>query len=70
MKMKAILQQIEYNWWHFSIKVLDESPWIRENLPKIKAIWEMREEAAPYLVLSILGFPLGVAVGWLSIVLK
>ena len=68
--MKAVLQRIEYNWWNFHIKVLDESQWIREILPKVKSIWEMREEATPYLVLSILGFPLGVALGWLSVTLK
>jgi len=68
--MKAVLQRIEYNWWNFHIKVLDESQWIREVLPKVKGIWEKREEAMPYLVLSILGFPLGVALGWLSVILK
>jgi len=68
--MKAVLQRIEYNWWNFHIKVLDESQWIREVLPKVKGIWERREEAMPYLVLSILGFPLGVALGWLSVILK
>ncbi|HDD55087.1 MAG: hypothetical protein DRI65_17600 [Chloroflexota bacterium] len=65
--MKAILQRIEYNWWNFHIKVLDESQWIREVLPKVQAIWEMRDEATPYLVLSILGFPLGVLLGILSV---
>ncbi len=68
--MKAVLQRIEYSWWNFHIKVLDENPWIRENLPKLKAIWELRDEATPYLVLSILGFPIGVALGWLSIILN
>ena len=68
--MKAVLQQIEYTWWNIHIKVLDESPWFRENLPKLKRIWEMRDEATPYLVLSILGFPLGVALGWLSVILN
>jgi len=68
--MKAVLERIEYNWWNFHIKVLDESQWIREALPKVKAIWEKREEAMPYLVLSILGFPLGVLLGILSIYIK
>lgn len=66
--MKAILQRIEYTWWSFHIKILDETPWIRQIMPRVKSIWEMREEAAPYLVLSILGFPLGVALGWLSVI--
>jgi len=65
--MKAVLQRIEYNWWNFHIKVLDESQWIREVLPKVKGVWERREEAMPYLVLSILGFPLGVLLGILSV---
>ena len=63
--MKAVLEQIEFNWWHFHIRLLDESEWLREVLPKVKNIWDRREEAIPYLVLSILGFPIGVLVGWL-----
>ena len=68
--MKAVLERIEYNWWNFHIMVIDESPWIREVLPKIKGIWEMRDEAMPYLVLSILGFPLGVLLGLISVYVK
>ncbi len=68
--MKAVLERLEYNWWNFHIRVLDESNWIRKALPKITAAWERREEAAPYLVLSILGFPIGVLVGWLTIYLR
>ena len=68
--MKAVLQRIEYNWWNFHIKVLDEAQWIHDVMPKVNGIWERREEAMPYLVLSILGFPLGVALGWLSVILK
>jgi len=65
--MKAVLERIEYNWWNFHIKVLDESQWIREILPKVQGLWEMRDEATPYLVLSILGFPVGVLLGILTI---
>lgn len=68
--MKVVLQRIEYTWWNFHIKVLDEYSFFRENLPKLKMVWERREEATPYLVLSILGFPLGVALGWLSVIMK
>jgi len=68
--MKAVLERIEYNWWNFHIKVLDESQWIREVLPKVQGIWERRDEATPYLVLSILGFPVGVLLGILSIYIK
>lgn len=68
--MKAVLERIEYNWWNFHIKVLDESQWIREFLPKVQGIWEKRDEATPYLVLSILGFPVGVLLGILTIFVK
>jgi len=68
--MKAVLERIEYNWWNFHIKVLDESQWIREILPKVQKIWEMRDEATPYLVLSVLGFPVGVLLGILTIYIK
>ena len=65
--MKAVLERMEYNWWNFHIRVLDESVWIRETLPKIKQAWEKREEITPYLVLSVLGFPIGLLVGYLTI---
>jgi len=68
--MKAVLERIEYSWWNFHIKVLDESQWIREVLPKVKGIWEMRDEATPYLVLSNLGFPLGVLLGLIGVYVK
>ena len=49
------------------IRILDESDLLRVALPKIKAMWDKREEAAPYLVLSILGFPIGVLLGLITI---
>lgn len=68
--MRAVLERIEYNWWNFHIRVLDESDWIRGILPKVKGVWERREEATPYLVLSVLGFPIGVLVGLLTVFTK
>lgn len=68
--MKAVLERLEYSWWDFHIRLVDESDWIRRTLPKVQAAWARREEAAPYLVLSILGFPIGVLVGLLTIYLK
>lgn len=65
--MRAVLERIEYNWWNFHIRMLDESDWIRGILPKVKGVWERREEATPYLVLSVLGFPIGVLVGLLTV---
>ncbi|MEJ2412791.1 MAG: hypothetical protein P8Y34_07335 [Anaerolineales bacterium] len=63
--MKAVLERIEYNMWTFHIRTLDEWDWLRETLPKFKTLWDRREEAMPYLVLSILGFPVGVLLGWI-----
>ena len=68
--MRAVLERIEYNWWNFHIQVLDESDWIRVILPKIKEVWDRREETTPYLVLSVLGFPIGVLVGLLMVYTK
>ena len=68
--MRAVLERIEYNWWNFHIRVLDESDWIREILPMVRGVWERREEATPYLVLSVLGFPIGVLVGLLTVHFK
>ena len=68
--MKAVLERLEYSWWDFHIRLVDESAWIRRTLPKIQAAWARREEAAPYLVLSILGFPIGVLVGYLAVMGK
>ena len=68
--MKAVLQRIEYNWWNFHIKIMDESRWIRETLPRMKGIWDAREEALPYLAWSALGFPLGMVLGWLVVIVK
>lgn len=67
--MKAVLERMEHTWWDFHIRLVDESDWIRVTLPKVKSAWERREEAMPYLVLSILGFPIGVLVGWLSVII-
>ena len=68
--MRAVLERIEFNWWNFHIRVLDDSVWIRKVLPKVKETWEQREDATPYLVLSILGFPVGVLVGYLTVAIK
>ena len=68
--MRAVLERIEYNWWNFHIQVLDESDWLRVILPKIKEVWDQREEVTPYLVLSVLGFPVGVLIGYLAVIAK
>ena len=68
--MRAVLERIEYSWWTLHIQVLDEWDWLRETLPKVKACWDRREEAAPYLVLSVLGFPVGVLLGYLAVLFR
>ena len=68
--MKAVLERMEYNWWNFHIKMMDESQLVREILPRFRSAWEMREEATPYLVLSLLGFPLGIVLGILATVVN
>ena len=68
--MRAIIERIEYNWWNLHIKVLDESQLVRDALPKIKEAWEMRQEAVPYLAWSLIGFPLGMVLGLLTVIVK
>jgi hypothetical protein len=68
--MKAVIERLEYTWWNFHIKVMDETPWIRETLPKAKEIWEARQDAMPYLAWSLLGFPLGIVLGLLTFVVN
>ncbi len=65
--MKAVLERIEYNWWNFHIKVMDESQLVREILPQIRESWETRQEAIPYLAWSLIGFPLGILLGLLNV---
>lgn len=68
--MRAVIERIEYNWWNFHIKVMDESQIVRELLPQIKGAWEMRQEAIPYLAWSLIGFPLGIVLGLLTVIVK
>ncbi|MCJ7715735.1 MAG: hypothetical protein MUO54_04350 [Anaerolineales bacterium] len=66
--MKAVIERIEYNWWNFHIRVMDESEFIRNLLPRFREIWELKDEALPYLAWSLLGFPFGIILGILSLV--
>lgn len=68
--MRAIIERIEYNWWNLHIRIMDESQLVRDTLPKIKEAWEMRQEAVPYLVWSLIGFPLGMVLGLLTVIVK
>ena len=64
--MKAVMERIEYTWWNFQIRVMDESEFIQNLLPRFREVWDLRIEAAPYLAWSLLGFPLGIIIGLLT----
>jgi hypothetical protein len=66
--MKAVLERIEHSWWNFHIRMMDESEFVRDLIPRIKELWEYREEAVPYLAWSIMGFPLGIVLGLLTLI--
>ena len=68
--MRGFIERIEYNWWNLHIKIMDESQLVRDSLPKIKGAWEMRQEAIPYLAWSLIGFPLGIVLGLLTVMVK
>jgi len=70
IEMKAALERIEFNWWNFHIRVMDESEFIRDLLPRFRKIWELKDDALPYLAWSLLGFPLGVVLGLLTLIVK
>ncbi|MCK4801298.1 MAG: hypothetical protein KAS84_04850 [Anaerolineales bacterium] len=68
--MKVVLERLEYTWWSFHIRLLDESEFVRGLLPRFREMWEMREDAAPYLAWSLVGFPMGILLGLLAVVVK
>ena len=68
--MRVVLERLEHTWWNFHIRMLDESEFIRDTLPRVREVWELREEALPYLTWSLLGFPLGLVLGILSVVVN
>ncbi len=68
--MKAVLERIEYSWWDFHIRVMDESEFVRDLLPRFREMWELKDEAGPYLVWSLMGFPFGIILGILSVIVK
>ena len=64
--MKVVMERLEYTWWNFQIKVMDESEFIQDLLPRFREIWDLRIEAAPYLAWSLIGFPVGIILGLLT----
>jgi hypothetical protein len=68
--MKTVFERIEYTWWHFHIRVMDESEFVRDLLPRFREIWELRFEARPYLAWSMVGFPMGILLGLLGVAVQ
>ena len=68
--MKGVLERIEYSWWNFHIKMMDESEFVRDLIPQFKELWEYRVEAVPYLAWSIMGFPVGILLGLLTVIVN
>ena len=64
--MKVVLERLEFTWWHFHIRVLDESEFMQELLPTLHQLWEERDQSALTLAWAVLGFPLGMIVGYLA----
>jgi hypothetical protein len=65
-----VLERLEYTWWNFQIRMLDESELLQEFLPRLRTVWEIKDEAGAYLAWSLLGFPLGIVLGLLSVIVK
>ena len=64
--MKVVLERLEFTWWHFHIRLLDESELMQELLPALHRLWEERDQTALTLAWAFLGFPLGMIVGYLA----
>lgn len=67
--MKVVLERIEHSWWNFHIKMMDESEFVRDLVPQFKELWEYRGEAVPYLAWSMMGFPVGILLGMLTVII-
>lgn len=66
--MKIVLEQIEISWWHFHIRLLDESDILRSTLPYFRMIWLQRKEIGRSIAWAALGLPLGLLLGVLKAV--
>jgi len=64
--MRVMLERLEFTWWSVHIHMLDEVEFIRRLLPSLHQLWEEREEVVFNLVWAALGFPLGLALGYLA----
>ncbi len=68
--MKAVLEQLEFSWWHFHIKLMDESKLIRQILPHFREIWSVRQDIRNTIAWALLGFPLGILLVFLQSLLR
>lgn len=68
--MRAVLEQIEFSWWSFHIRLLDESEVVRSLLPQIKYVLKYRRKIWTALAWAALGFPIGLLLGWLGTLIQ
>jgi hypothetical protein len=66
--MKIVLEQIEISWWHFHIRILDESEALRSILPYFRVIWLQRKKIGRSIAWAALGLPFGLLIGILKAV--
>jgi len=64
--MKVVLERIEITWWHFQIRLLDESDLLQNILPHFRVFWVRREEIATALAWSVIGLPTGLTIALLK----
>lgn len=66
--MKIVLERIEISWWHFHIRLLDESEVLQSILPYFRIFWLQRKEIARSITWAALGLPFGLILGILKAV--
>jgi|GEM_PF-1234966 len=66
--MKLVLERMEINWWHFQIRLLDESDLLQSVLPYFRVFWLQREEIVRSITWAVLGLPFGFLLGILKAV--
>lgn len=67
--MRVVLERIEITWWHFHIRLIDESNLLRKVLPHFRVFWLQREEIAAAFTWSAVGLPIGLLLGFLKVLL-
>lgn len=65
--MKVVLERIEITWWHFHIRLLDESDVLQRILPYLRVLWLQRGEIKRALTWSLVGLPVGLVIALLKI---